>query len=729
MSSSVKPSAARTPVQPITVTGNPSNTISYRAAGQQTVSLRSANLGVQQLAGFNPAAGDVLGLSSILGTTLAHADLSDIGKYITSATSAAGTTLYFDPTGSGLVGTPFAVLQGVATSVAQLVAAGGLQYMPDPVTLTPSFATPFTLRPDGLETVNLRVSAPGFGPQEINGIDPAKGDVLQLGNILSATTANPDLSNVQNYISATYSGGNTIVLVDATGSGKPGTAFAVLNGVHTTVAQLLADHALLFTPSPTMVTATPAANFLFRPEGSETAVISAQCIKGGPAHLQGFSLALGDKLDLFLVLANAGVQADATNVTDYISATQSGGATTLWFDPTGSGHGGSAIAVLQNTSVTVAQLLAQQAIVTTTNDPILVSTQGGVQSIMVMGNPSQTITFRAAGHETVCLKAANHGVQQLVGFNAAAGDVLGLNDVLETTLAHADLSDVGKYITSIASSVGTTLYFDPTGSGHAGTKFAVLQGVTTSVAQLAANGGIKYLPDPITLTPSFNTPFTLRPDGLETVNLLAPVPSIGTQQINGFDPAKGDALELASILNPTTARPDLSNIQDYISATHSGGNTILSVDQSGSGQPGTPFAALTGVDTTVAQLTADKALVFDPTPVLLSANPALTFVFRPEGNETALLNGMPTKTGAMQFEGFSLGAGDALDVRNIIASANVHADMTSIGQYVSATQSGGATTLWFDPTGSGHGGAAFAMLQHTSVTVADLIAHQALHLT
>jgi hypothetical protein len=159
---------------------------------------------------------------------------------------------------------------------------------------------------------------------------------------------------------------------------------------------------------------------------------------------------------------------------------------------------------------------------------------------------------------------------------------------------------------------------------------------------------MQYIPDAIALTPSFNTPFTMRPDGLETVNLLAPVPGIGPEQINAFNPTKGDILQLNAVLNATQALPNLSDIQKYITATTVNGNTILSVDPTGSGHAGTAFAQLNGVTLTLAQLLADHALVFTPSALTAAALPGQPFQFRSEGNETALLGA----TFSSSFAGF-----------------------------------------------------------------------------
>src|ERR1700733_11026892 len=120
--------------------------------------------------------------------------------------------------------------------------------------------------------------------------------------------------------------------------------------------------------------------------------------------------------------------------------------------------------------------------------------------LMKMGCTQKLITYRTAGHEGVCLQSAEHGMQQLAGFNPANGDLIGLDDILEKTLAHADLSDVGNYITSAIVAGSTILYFDPTGHGLQGSPIAQLQGVSTTVAALVADGGIAYVPDQVVIT-------------------------------------------------------------------------------------------------------------------------------------------------------------------------------------------------------------------------------------
>jgi beta-glucanase (GH16 family) len=69
------------------------------------------------------------------------------------------------------------------------------------------------------------------------------GDTLDLQRTLAGTNILPDLSNLSSYITAAATGANTTLYVDPTGGHGTAQAFAVLSGVHTTVAQLQAANA------------------------------------------------------------------------------------------------------------------------------------------------------------------------------------------------------------------------------------------------------------------------------------------------------------------------------------------------------------------------------------------------------------------------------------------------------------------------------------------------------
>jgi hypothetical protein len=350
--------------------------------------------------------------------------------------------------------------------------------------------------------------------------------------------------------------------------------------------------------------------------------------------------------------------------------------------------------------------------------------------IMRMGCPNTPITYRQAGYETVCLKDADRGEQVLYNFNAANGDIIGVDDVLEQTLCPDNLAGVGNWITSQSTQAGTTLYFDPTGTGQTGTPFAFLSGVQTTVAQLVADGGMQYIPDQVVITPAFDTPVTIRPGGLTTIDLRATATGIAAQEITNFSAAAGDNLQLKNILNYTTAAPDLSNIGNYISATTVNGNTILSVDTTGTGQAGTPFAELMGVSATLSQLVSENALIFTPTAVNVLAAPNMTFICRPEGEENVAVVNVHGSYGPTTIQDFSLANDDQLNLVHVLAAANVQADLANIGNFVSLVDTGGNTQVWFNANGNGQGGGTMeCVLQNTSITLDQLLAHSGLNLS
>jgi len=351
-----------------------------------------------------------------------------------------------------------------------------------------------------------------------------------------------------------------------------------------------------------------------------------------------------------------------------------------------------------------------------------------ITQLMVMGCTNDVITYRAIGHQTVCLQSPSHGEQVLHNFSPATGDIIGLDDILELTQAKTDLSDVTKYITSQVAGGSTTLYFDPTGSGAVGTPIALLVGVSTTIAQLVGDGGVAYVPDAITVDPTFDTAFAFRDAGLETLKLMPPATGVAAQQIDNFNPAMVEVLDLSRILNATTAAPDLANLQDYVTATQTGGNTVLSIDRTGTGAAATPFAVLEGVSISVTQLFADNALVFTPTSATLFVAAGGSAAFRPEGGETFLLGQHVPVAGLTSLANFSLTDQDRIDFRLLFASAGIEATIGTISNYLSTSAAGSSTILDFHSTGAGSAGVAIAELQNVSVSMSSLLSHGSLSL-
>jgi Ca2+-binding RTX toxin-like protein len=88
------------------------------------------------------------------------------------------------------------------------------------------------------------LNGPGQGLDTITGFTPTNSDVLDLSRTLAQAQTTVDLTNIGNFITAVSSGGNTTLYVDDTGGHGTPTAFAVLDGVNTTVATLVANNDL-----------------------------------------------------------------------------------------------------------------------------------------------------------------------------------------------------------------------------------------------------------------------------------------------------------------------------------------------------------------------------------------------------------------------------------------------------------------------------------------------------
>jgi hypothetical protein len=83
------------------------------------------------------------------------------------------------------------------------------------------------------------------------------------------------------------------------------------------------------------------------------------------------------------------------------------------------------------------------------------------------------------------------------------------------------------------------------------------------------------------------------------------------------------------------------------------------------------------------------------------ADPGETLVFRSAGNEMAIVCPPYGDLAPAQLRGFSLAAGDTLDLHAILQSANVSVTTAQLSAYFSTTESNGSTLLWFNPAGTG----------------------------
>ena len=113
-------------------------------------------------------------------------------------------------------------------------------------------------------------------------------------------------------------------------------------------------------------------------------------------ELQGFSLTAGDTLDVSPILQAANVSVATAELVDYFSTTESNGSTLRRFNPAGlvltPGNGAIVVAVLENTQVSMSQLLSANAL--NVRAPI---TPTAVAPLMQMGCTNDVITYRLEG--------------------------------------------------------------------------------------------------------------------------------------------------------------------------------------------------------------------------------------------------------------------------------------------------------------------------------------------
>ncbi len=102
-----------------------------------------------------------------------------------------------------------------------------------------------------------------------------------------------------------------------------------------------------------------------------------------------------------------------------------------------------------------------------------------------------------------------------------------------------------------------------------------------------------------------------------------------------------------------------------------------------------------------------------------------TFDLRSAGNEMAVVCPPYTGAAAAQLRGFSLAAGDTLDVQPILQTANVPVTAAELGAYFSTTENNGSTLLWFNAAGTGavpgNGATVVAVLENTQLSMSQLV--------
>jgi beta-glucanase (GH16 family)/uncharacterized protein (DUF2141 family) len=124
---------------------------------------------------------------------------------------------------------------------------------------------------------------------------------------------------------------------------------------------------------------------------------------------------------------------------------------------------------------------------------------GGADTITVSGwnnlldaGPGSNLLNGGNGDDTFELNGAGQGLDTISNF-VVNSDLLDLQRTLSASAIGVTAATVGRYVTSTNSGGNTLLFVDPTGGSASPSEFAVLKGVTTSVAELLAGKEITGL--------------------------------------------------------------------------------------------------------------------------------------------------------------------------------------------------------------------------------------------
>jgi Ca2+-binding RTX toxin-like protein len=502
-------------------------------------------------------------------------------------------------------------------------------------------------------------------------------------------------------------------------------------------------------PAPTLHYDT----FKFSATGAQTAKIDAISTKEGPEQLVGFKTGAGDVLNLANILKAS--PATLATLTNYITATtNAAGDTTLSYDATGTGLVGTAFAVLKGITVTVAQLLADNAL-----------SLGSVPSVVVPAVlHTDVVTFATAGNQTIRVDAisAKEGTEQLIGFKTGAGDVLNLANVVKGSTA--TLATLGGFVTASTSVAGdTTLYFDATGTGLTGTAFAVLKGVSVTVAQLLADNALSLTGGTVATLPGAHHVDLLQNNGvLHSGDGNYLVNATGAHETISL--GKGDN-HVFSQQGNTTVTLGNGHAEIFLNGTNNtitvGDNTSNGVSEiiAGSGQEHVTtgngnvyivgsgdhdvITVGNGNDTIIETGHAGAAIGFNT--VTLGLGNDMVFlggtgntvlmgagvdrIYGGTGNDTFSVN---SAGGTDTISNFTLTNGDVLDVSKILAGASLAHDLSNLSSFIttssiidSAVSSGYDTKLVI----TGSTGTANVTLMNTgSIGLNDLVSHNSLGL-
>jgi Ca2+-binding RTX toxin-like protein len=373
-----------------------------------------------------------------------------------------------------------------------------------------------------------------------------------------------------------------------------------------------------------------------------------------------------------------------------------------------------------------------------------------------------TFTFAAAGNQTAKVDriSAKEGPEQFVRFNPTGGDVLNLANVLKGSAA--TLATLGNYITATTSAAGdTTLSFDATGTGLAGTAFAVLKGVSITVPQLLADHALAInAATPIPLGSTTHVTLVQNNATLTYGNGNYDISVTGTGENitvgNGNSEISGP--QGASTVTTGTGRQEI-----FLTGTNNvitvGDNTTTGVTEIFAGTGSDHVTAGAGSVYIVGSGNADTITVGNGNDTIVeTAHSGVTvginLVTLGSGNDAVFLGGSGNTVrlgsgtdrvvggtgldtfvvnaagGTDTISNFSLTNGDTLDLTKILSTASLAHDLSNLGSFVtlaSVVDTAVSTGLDTKLTITGGGGSASVTLLNSGpMALTDLVSHGSL---
>lgn len=120
---------------------------------------------------------------------------------------------------------------------------------------------------------------------------------------------------------------------------------------------------------------------------------------------------------------------------------------------------------------------------------------GGWNNLLDAGS-GMNVLNGGRGNDTFVLNGAGQGLDTITGFKTTNHDVLDFTRALSGLPLAADLSNIGRFVSTQFQGGATAIMIDPTGGASSPQMVAMLGGVHTSLAELLSQGDIRVMARP-----------------------------------------------------------------------------------------------------------------------------------------------------------------------------------------------------------------------------------------